>query len=708
MPPPAQQPARHLSKHATALAQAQAHFQKGNLAEAEAACERLLAKRPSDFDTLYLLGAIRHSQGRLPEALDALARALKTNSRSPEVLFNHGMILANLNRLAESLDSYDRAVSLKPDWAEAQCNRGRVLLDLDRADEALPCFEAAIRLKPDFVDALNGQGSALVALGKPDQAVEALDHALRLAPTNAHALFNLGSALTRLGKYEEALASYEKAIAINPRYARAHANCGVVLRRLERYGEALASCDRAVALDPANANAWIARGNVLHDMRRYHEALASYDGATAVDPKQDGPWLDRAAVLERLIRLDEALASYDRALAINPDNPIAWANRGNALLLQGHIEEALACLDHALALGPPSVSTLVKKGVAFLDAGRHLEAHEYLERALALDPNSTGARFNKSLVDLLLGNLADGWRGYEARMDIREIPDHRSFLRPRWTGREPLDGKTLLVHTEQGLGDNIQFVRYAALVGERARVVLEMPRALARLVTGLKGIAQVVCQGDQLPDFDFYCPVASLPLAFGTTMETIPNTVPYLVADPNAVSAWRQRLAPLAGLRVGLVWAGNPGPTVNTRAVDRRRSMALAQLNPLAGVPGVSFVSLQKGDPATQVRSAPTGFLIHDWTDELRDLADTAALIEALDLVISVDTSVVHLAGALAKPAWMFNRFDSEWRWLLGRDDSPWYPTLRQFRQPRPGDWSSVVTRMASELAIMAAAFTRP
>jgi hypothetical protein len=229
-----------------------------------------------------------------------------------------------------------------------------------------------------------------------------------------------------------------------------------------------------------------------------------------------------------------------------------------------------------------------------------------------------------------------------------------------------------------------------------------MPRALVRLVTGLKGIAQVVAAGDQLPDFDFHCPLLSLPLAFDTTMETIPDAVPYLAADPNAVAAWRQRLAPLAGLKVGLVWAGSPGPTATTRMVDKRRSMALAQLQPLAGVAGVCFVSLQKGDAAAQLKSAPAGFVIHDWTDALHDLADTAALIEALDLVISVDTSVVHLAGALAKPVWMFNRFDSEWRWLLEREDSPWYPTLRQFRQPRPGDWASVVARMTDELAKLA------
>ncbi len=699
---PAQPHAQPLSKHATRLAQAQTHFQKGSYAEAEALCERLLAKRPSDFDVLYLLGAIRHAQGRLPEALEALARALKTNARSPELLFNHGMILANLNRHAEALDSYERAVALKPDWAEAQHNRGRVLLDLGRPDAALPCFEAALKLKPDFVDALSSQGNALVTLRKAEQALVPLAQALRLQPDHAGALYNLGTALTRLRKYPEALASYERAIAINPRYVQAHANCGVVLHGLKLYGDALASCDRALALDPGHANAWVVRGNVLHDMARYDEALASYDRATAVDPNHDDAWTSRGVVLERLVRLDEALASHDRALAVNASNARGWANRGNTLLVQGRIAEALASHDRSLALAPGSVKTTISKGVALLHAGRPLEAREHLARALATDPSSAKAHFSKSLIDLLLGNLPDGWRGYEYRFEGQDIPDRRSFSKPRWTGHEPLDGKTLLVHAEQGLGDNIQFVRYAPLVGERARVVLAMPRALVRLVTGLTGVAQVVREGNQVPDFDFYCPLLSLPLALGTTMETIPNAVPYLTADPSAVAAWRQRLTPLGGLKVGLVWAGNPGATAATRAVDRRRSMTLAQLSPLASVSGVSFVSLQKGDAAAQIKSAPTGFVIHDWTDEINDFADTAALIDALDLVISVDTSVVHLAGALAKPVWMFNRFDSEWRWLLEREDSPWYPTLRQFRQPQPGDWASVVTRMASELAKLA------
>ncbi|HEY3668638.1 MAG TPA: tetratricopeptide repeat protein, partial [Polyangiaceae bacterium] len=661
MPPPAPQNVRHLSKHATTLAQAQTHFQKGNHAEAEALCEQLLARRPSDFDALYLLGAIRHARGQLPEALDALARALKTNSRSPEVLFNHGMILASLNRLAEALDSYDRVVSLKPDWAEAQCNRGRVLLDLDRPDAALPCFEAALRLRPDFVEALNGQGNALVALRRPEEAMVALARALRLQPGNAHALYNLGTALTRLRKYPEALASYEKAIAINPRYVQAHANCGVVLHRLKLHAEALACCDRALALDPGHANAWVTRGNVLYGMKRHDEALASYDRATQIDPNHADAWTDRGTLLEHC--LDQALASHDRALAINPNHARAWTHRGNVLLVQGRMDEALASHDRALAVAPNRADSSANKGIALLHAGRPLEALEHLARALAVDPNLANARFGKSLIDLLLGNLVDGWPGYEFRFAAGEARE-LAIPKPRWTGREPLDGKTLLIHSEQGLGDNIQFVRYASLFGQGVRVVLAMPRTLVRLVERLRGVAQVVSAGQQLPDFDFHCPLLSLPLAFGTTMETIPREVPYFTAAPEAVAGWRQRLASLSGLRVGLVWAGNPGESAIARAVDRRRSMTLAELSPLAGVPGVSFVSLQKGDAAVQIASAPAGFVIHDWSDELADLADTAALIEALDLVISVDTSVVHLVGALAKPVWMFNRFDSEWRWL--------------------------------------------
>ena len=258
----------------------------------------------------------------------------------------------------------------------------------------------------------------------------------------------------------------------------------------------------------------------------------------------------------------------------------------------------------------------------------------------------------------------------------------------------------LLVHSEQGLGDTLQFCRFVPIVAQGAKIVLEVQPPLHRLLADLPGIAEIVAEGDKLPPFDLHCALLSLPRFLGTSLETIPGEVPYLTADPLLVSAWRRRLAGLAGLKIGLVWAGGPRPDEPAESsVDRHRSMPLARLAALAEVEGVSFVSLQKGPPAAQAAQPPPGMVLHDFTAELDDFADTAALVEALDLVISVDTAVAHLAGALGKPVWLLNRFDTCWRWLLGRDDSPWYPTLRQFRQPAAEDWDSVIAAVKAALA---------
>jgi tetratricopeptide (TPR) repeat protein len=317
---------------------------------------------------------------------------------------------------------------------------------------------------------------------------------------------------------------------------------------------------------------------------------------------------------------------------------------------------------------------------------------------LAIKPDYAEAHFHKGLACLRLGDFEPGWREYEWRRRTKDwaIPE-RNFLQLEWSGKDPLAGKTILLYAEQGFGDTIQFCRYAQLIASDARVVLEVPSALVLLLSSLKGIAQIVARGEPLPPFDLYCPLLSLPHAFGTTLATIPGEVPYLAADAAKAIAGRQRLADLPGLRVGLVWSGNPRLwKVDTSIMDRRRSISVEQFRALAAVRGVSFVSLQKGEAASQTR--PSGMVIHDWTSELHDFADTAALIEALDLVISVDTSVAHLAGALGKPVWLLNRFDTCWRWLLGRDDSPWYPTLRQFRQSEAGDWDGVLTPVRQAL----------
>ncbi len=301
-----------------------------------------------------------------------------------------------------------------------------------------------------------------------------------------------------------------------------------------------------------------------------------------------------------------------------------------------------------------------------------------------------------------MGRFEAGWRLYEWRKKLDKPASSRVYPQPEWLGVEDIAGKTLFLHWEQGLGDTIQFCRYARLAEARgARVIMEVQQPLYRLLRQISPTIQIIGQGEKPAAFDYHCPLLSLPLAFRTTLETIPAAVPYLHADPDRAARWRHRLAALPGHKVGLVWAGDPNKSrIPNRVInmDQRRSITLAHFSRLAEVVGVSFVSLQKGEAAAQARTPPEGMVLHDWTDELHDFADTAALVEALDLVISVDTSVVHLTGALGKPVWMLNRYDQCWRWLLDRIDSPWYPTARLFRQQSPGDWHGVIRAVAAAL----------
>jgi hypothetical protein len=343
-------------------------------------------------------------------------------------------------------------------------------------------------------------------------------------------------------------------------------------------------------------------------------------------------------------------------------------------------------------------------GAALHDIRRTGEAEASYREALRLKQDFADAHVNLGYALLLAGRYEEGWREHEWRWRGRHLrAGARGFTAPLWCG-DPIGTRTLLLHSEQGLGDTLQFCRYAALIEPGARVVLEVPPPLTRLMASLPGDALIVAHGEPLPAFDLHCPLLSLPLAFGTTLEKIPAGVPYLAADLGAAAEWRRWLAALPGLRVGLVWAGGARrESPDLAAVDARRSMSLATMAPLGEIDGVSFVSLQKGPPALQATSPPTGLSLVDPTSHLEDFADTAALVDGLDLVISVDTSVAHLAGAMGKPVWLLNRFDTCWRWLQDRDDSPWYPTLRQFRQREPGDWKAVMLAVRAALEVEAA-----
>ena len=525
---------------------------------------------------------------------------------------------------------------------------------------------------PRHFGALNLLGFVLAQTGRIADAAACLERAVAVNPGDAAAQSNLGYMLQQLDRPQEALACYDRAIRSHPNHAGAHCNRGHVLLALECADEALASLDRALALAPSMAEAHHNRGNALRELGRREEALASLQRAIELEPHSASAYNDAGAMLQKLGRMQEAEASYRRAIALAPDFAAAYNNLGALLRELGRDRDAIAWFDHAIAARP-----------------------DYAD-----------AYWNKSLALLAVGDYARGWPLYEWRWKIaRGASGRRTLAEPLWLGDEPVAGKTILLYAEQGLGDAIQFARYAKLVADRgARVLLEAPEALLKLFATLEGADTLAKLGDPLPAFDFHCPLMSLPLAFHTELATIPAPRAYLAADAAATERWRARVGGAETLRVGIAWAGGfRADQPELWDLDARRNISLANLAPLKD-PRVKFYSLQKGERAeaelARLRAERwDGPEITDYTGDLRDLADTAALIGALDLVITVDTSIAHLAGALGKPVWILNRFDSCWRWLRGRTDSPWYPAARLYTQERPADWKGVIEYARADLS---------
>jgi tetratricopeptide (TPR) repeat protein len=692
---------------AAALAQALALHQAGRLSEAEKMYREILAAQPAHFDSLHLLGVIFMQRGDAEAAVRQIDAALKVEPRHSLALNNRGNALQQLRRFDDALASYDSALAVRPEYAEALTNRGAALTALGRYDEALSSCDRAVELWPDLADAHVNRGNALHALNRFTEAVSAFDRALAVRPNYAEAYYNRGNTLHALKRHDEALASVDAALAQRPDYGEALTNRGAVLHALDRDDEALASLDRAVALQPNNVEALANRGVVLNALKRYDDALACYERALHLCPDHVDALINRGAALHELARHEEALASHDRVLALQPDLVEALSNRGNTLLELRRFDEALTSLDRALALQPDFAEAHSNRGNVLQELRRFDEALTSYDRAITLRPDFADGHFNAALCRLLLGDFARGWQEHEWRWQKAQLrAAKRHFSQPLWTGATDLAGKTILLHAEQGFGDTIQFCRYVPQVVQRAAsVILEMPKPLCALMKSLAGTAQIVARGEALPDFDLHCPLLSLPLAFGTRLETIPAQTPYLVAPERNINAWRDRLGrhelgKRERPRVGLVWAGDPRKSVpGANRIDRQRSLQFDQLAPLLAVRDCAFYSLQKGDDAqAQLRASALCHRVTDWSADFDDFSDTAALIENLDLVIAVDTAVAHLAGALGKPLWLINRYNTCWRWLLDRDDSPWYPSARLFRQDATRDWSPVITRMVSAL----------
>jgi Flp pilus assembly protein TadD len=532
-----------------------------------------------------------------------------------------------------------------------------------RLDEADKLCTRILKAAPDLFDALHLAGLVKLDTGKAAAAQALLARALKLQPGSAPVLASLGRALAALNRDEEALASIDKAIALAPGSFEAFNNRGNVLLKLGRASEAVSAFERVLALEPRFLGARANLGNALAQLGRLEEAVAHYDALIAVQPAHPETLSNRGTALASLGRADEAIASYDRALALRPGYTNARLGRGSVLAALNRHEEALA---------------------------------EY-DAVLAADKSNADAEHNAALSLLTLGDYRRGFEKYEARWLRSGMPRRRSLGKPLWLGEYPLGRRTILVHAEQGLGDTIQFVRYVPQLAKGgAKVVLEVQPELVQLLARVEGVAAVVARGDALPPFDVHCPAGSLPRALRSELASIPATVPYLSASDERIAKWRARIEPLPSPRIAIAWSGRA-----THANDRNRSLAFEQLRPLFNLGRGSFVSIQRelrdGD-ADALAGLPN---VTHVGGALDDFDDTAAVMALVDLLIAVDTSVVHLAGAVARPVWVLLPFQPDWRWLLDRTDSPWYPTARLFRQAQPGAWDDVLARVHEALAAL-------
>jgi tetratricopeptide (TPR) repeat protein len=699
---------------------------QGHLAEAEQQLLAVIGQAPGHAEALRLLGVIA-LQSRQPErGLAWIERALAAAPAHPTCHGNRGAALCDLGRWEEALGSFDRAIALKPDYAAAHGNRGTAcsrlgrfeeavasyrqalalqpeqpdvyanlaaaLCQLERFDEAVDSADRALALRPDVALARNNRGRALLALGRADEALGEFRQAVAMQPGFVEAQRGVAEALQALGHVEDAATGYAEALAMDSRDAPAWSRYGDVLRELGRYGEAIRSYDRAIELAPDFADAFCNRGMTRLQRREYADALTDFDRALAIRPTFFEALNNRGNALMKLQRLEEGIASFRAALALRPDEAGTYSNLAAALCDLHRYEETIASSDEALRRQPDLAAALCNRAIALQELGRMDEAAMDFARCAAIDPDSIDGHFNRGLFELRESRFESGWPLYEWRKRLPGAPPPLAGM--AWSGREDVAGKSVTLYCEQGLGDTLQFIRYASLLCDRgARVTAVVQAPLLGLLRTSEPRVTFVAAGNATGPADFHSALMSLPLAFGTTLDTMPAMPGYLRADVSQVAAWSRTLPLRTRPRIGLAWSGSGANTL-----DHKRSMALRELEPMLSFPADWYV-VQKGVRDADGETLATLPQVVDLGDALGDFASTAALMEQLDLIVTVDTSLAHLAGALGRPVWILLPYVADWRWLRDRNDSPWYPGARLFRQPARGDWASVVMQVRDALA---------
>jgi tetratricopeptide (TPR) repeat protein/glycosyltransferase involved in cell wall biosynthesis len=702
-------------------------YQQGRFAEAVTYFEQVLRLQPNNADALNSMGVALRGTGDRAAAVGYYRQALTHKPNHPEVLSNLGNVLRELGELPEAIAVYQQAIAIKPNYPEAHSNLAAAFRDQGNLAQAVVHYRQAIALKPTYTEAYQKLGFVLQQQGNLDAAIACFQQAITLKPNEAEPYHLWGNVLQQQGSFAEATSQHQQAIVLKPDYPEAYHALGSALLRQTKLDAAIIHYRQALSLKPSYPEALNNLGNALQEQGKLAEAIVHYRQAIALRENFAEAHSNLGAALKEQRLYEEAIAHLRQAVALRPDYAEVHNNLGNALQEQGNVEEAIACYEtalqikpdyaeihsnlgnmlqqlgkfeaafdrfrQALALQPDYAGAYNNLGIAYRNCNRIDESFTAYEQAIALNPEFVEAHWNKALTQLLLGDLAAGFAGYECRFEWTRFQQQnaaRAYTQPRWDG-SPLAGRTIFLYTEQGLGDTIQFIRYAAIVAQLGgKVILECQPPLLNLLQPLPSLHQVIPSGATPPAFDLHAPLMSLPHLLGTTLTTIPNIVPYL---PHPAPRTPHPALQTPAYKIGIVWTGNAQNPYNLT-----RTCPIAHLLTLTKFPGVQLYSLQKEAPPEDFDRLQACPAVQDLRSHLDDFVDTARLIQQLDLVISIDTAIAHLAGALGKPVWLLLPFAPDWRWMRDRADSPWYPTMRIFRQPAYGDWERVMAEVRAAI----------
>ena len=667
-------------------------YHAGEHNRAESLCLEILAGDPRQAETLHLLGLVYLQRGQPQLAAGLISQAIQQKPEAALFYNTLGNAFRALGKREQALICFLKATSLNADFPEALSNLGSALEESGQAAEAVASHQRAAALRPRCAEIHGNLGNALRSAGRAEEAKEAYEAALRLRPDYAEAWMNLGNIFFDRDEYSQAEEHYRKALKHNPQLAAAQTNLGSALTQRGKFKEAETWCVKALDAAPGDPVAQSNLAAILIATGRAQAAEQLCRQALQSKPGMPEAHMNLGLALARLHRLDEAGHHCRKALEMRPNRPTAYANLARILQVQGRFAESESCLQRALAICPDHLRVLGCYGDLCAAQVDFAGALHWYDKSQQLAPEAGLASPARAMVYLAMGDFERGWEEYEARWRLGDCAP-AEFSQPPWDGT-PFPGKTVLLHSEQGLGDTIQFIRFARSVKQLGgRVLVACQRPLMPLLSSVEGVDQILPAIGELPDFDYHLPLLSLPRVLGTREHSIPRDVPYVQVPDAAICRARRRLADRCGepdgrFRVGLVWAGSPD-----NPDDANRSMRLDQLGHLFTLSRVQFLSLQRGV------TIPPGSPLLSVEEESDSIVDTAAILLHLDLVITVDTMIAHLAGALGRPVWTLLKFAPDWRWMTGRDNSPWYPTMRLFRQRRFGDWDDVVRRVGADLS---------